>query len=518
MGLFADDLKAAMDDENRKSGDLRLTKKKDPAVLEEQQIRDKTDDFLHEPGVLVPPEGATVNSMTNPNSPAMQAAMTPEQRQAVARTNFGEDNANDKSTVGNFPGFGQVSGPPEAPANTNAPTPTPLVTGKPKPANTNGGGAYVNPYAAYLASLNAQKGAMDDAGRAQEQVTNDAGIAAGLKGQSYGQQVADNMGRAQREYDEGSKREAEIDAASKDAANAKEDPDRWWHSQGFADKARLTLAAALGGFASGYRGGPNQVMAEINNHIDRDIASQRRDIEAKKGRVADMRGSLAEMYRRYGNLDQATMAAQVLHLNQMDQEALEHGASAKSDLVRANADLMHRQFQSEIEKIKAQLASPKGPALNFSGLKDYSERIEKAGLPDAANNIDRLQKIAGQDDPAGFGLGARAAHALGADFLISQEGLNNRSAVDQAVLQIAHATGRVTPDEVEMVRRGYMGALGNPEAMRNFLTGLRAEAGAKQQNIDAGTDPRVRQMYQLNGGRTVGAAPPPPPSGFVPGS
>lgn len=222
------------------------------------------------------------------------------------------------------------------------------------PGAAHGGG---NPYAAYLKSLQGQQGAADDVARAQGQLVENEGIAQGLKGQALAGDQADALSKAQARDAEAQRAIAEVDAASKDAASAKIDPDEWWHSQSLADKGRLTLASALSEFGTGLVGGRNSVLDQINKHVDDSIAAQRQAIESKHGRVADMKGSLAEMYRRFGNMDQAEAGARILHLQQLDAEAMQYGATAKSDLVAKNAELAHRQFQSEIEKQKAQLTA-----------------------------------------------------------------------------------------------------------------------------------------------------------------
>jgi hypothetical protein len=294
------------------------------------------------------------NAVANVNGPVTQApAGAPSMKQEV----FAKPPA--QPQMGIAPGFGARGG---------------------------GGGTPANPFAKYYESLEAQKGAMGDVARAESQMVDDQGIAAGLKGQTYGQQVADTMAKANERDAQAARAAAQIDEASKKAADMKEDPDHFWNNQGFADKSRLILASALGGFVSGYRGGPNQALNHINGMIDRDIAAQRKNIEQAHGRVADMKGSLAEMYRRFGNMEQAEAGARILHLQQLDAEAQEHGAAAKSDLVRANADLASRQFQSEIEKQKAALAAKagSGPDMRAAVVKRMQELRDKA----ASNGVD----------------------------------------------------------------------------------------------------------------------------------
>jgi predicted nucleic acid-binding Zn-ribbon protein len=71
-----------------------------------------------------------------------------------------------------------------------------------------------------------------------------------------------------------------------------------------------------------------------------DIDAQKQEIEAKRGRVEDMKGSLAEMYRRFGNMDKAMDAAHLLTLQQIDAEQRSFAAGTKSEQKLATSDLM----------------------------------------------------------------------------------------------------------------------------------------------------------------------------------
>lgn len=360
-----------------------MSKRKDDDLLRDQESRAAYERLAASPDVLVPPEGTTVNSMTNPNSPAMQAAMTPEQRAGVAMANV----SNDPLAIGGnkvqppaFAGFGGGGGAngawnPQvgfnATANPNAPginmeadanakpevfAQQPGAQGQPAPQQGGGGAFGGAGYKAYLDSIKAQGGPLGEAGDAAGRLAEGEGITSGLAAQQMGAYNEKNRAAAEAHDKAYVKAGESIDAASKEA-NASEDPNHFWSSASKGDHVRLVLAAALGGFLSGFRGGPNQGMEQINHLVDQDIASQRHKIEAARGRVADLRGGLADMYRRFGNMDQAEAGAQALHYKQLIAEGDEHDASARSDLVRAKWGSLRAELNTKLEEAKIKIAS-----------------------------------------------------------------------------------------------------------------------------------------------------------------
>lgn len=346
----------------------------------------------------------------------------------------------------------------------------------------------------------------------EAQTTGDAQVA-----QLQREQAEGAAARAKEQQEQSARQLAEIHRLGNEAAAKKIDPDRWWHNQNTGAKVLYAISAALGGFAAGWTHTPNAALEDINRHIDHDIAAQRMDIEQAHGKVSDAKSVLAEMYNRYGNMDKAEAATKLLQINALTNDTKAQVAAAGSPAIEANgrlvlANLAQQRAMSEAKFMGAGQAKPIG----FSEIGKYSDELGKAGIPEAEQGLSRVRDIANQDDPAGLGFLARKAHEHGLDFLLSQEGRNNNADIDQAVLKIAHATGRVTPQEVEAVRNAYVGSIGNKEAMRHFVDNVSAEIDAKKSNIQAGTDPRVVATQEALAGayRRRGA----PPAGLPPGS
>ena len=305
-----------------------------------------------------------------PQSPPMGVpSLPPDVAARVARQNA-TANVNGPTAI---PPAAAPGAPPPGSQDVFAkPPPRPTMT--PGFGQGGGGAPGMRPVdQAYLDSLRAEQGPMADAGDAEANMVKDQGIAGGRAARQIGMDEMDAT-RVARDRDRQTQMALQqVDDASKDAASQGIDPDHWWHSQSLGDKARLTLASILGGFVSGYKGGPNQAIAQMNKHIDDDIAAQKQKIESAKGRVGDMKGSVAEMYRRFGNLDQAEAGARILHLQQLDQEAVQYGASAKSDLVRANAAQASAALRAEIAKQAAQL-TPRAGAGGGPTAKEIADR------------------------------------------------------------------------------------------------------------------------------------------------
>lgn len=87
--------------------------------------------------------------------------------------------------------------------------------------------------------------------------------------------------------------------ATIDFLNSKIDPNRFWANKSTGDKVFAVLAQALGGFAAGYTHTDNQVAKTYQQLVDRDIETQKANIE-QKGKAAGMFGELVKQYQAAG--------------------------------------------------------------------------------------------------------------------------------------------------------------------------------------------------------------------------
>lgn len=195
-------------------------------------------------------------------------------------------------------------------------------------------------------------GAQNEMGQAQDQAVRAQADAAQQKSQLIAEQQADMLRKAQERDAYLQRQEQHITELSNDVAKEKVDP--WKNKTGW-DRARYAIAAALGGFVSGFRGTPNYAMQEINTQLNREMEIQREEIERKKGRIGDAQGVLANAYRRFGNLDQAEAAARAVALQQLDAEQQAWAARNGDPVQLAKSKLLSQQMRLDADKYKASL-------------------------------------------------------------------------------------------------------------------------------------------------------------------
>lgn len=192
-----------------------------------------------------------------------------------------------------------------------------------------------------------EQAARADAAQAAEHAAEDAGIAAEKKRGTLEAQEAETK-RVAAEHDEYIRGQLDkMDNLSRDAATMHLDSGRYFRNQTTMGRVRLALMGALGGFMGGFTHTPNQGVAQINEEVQRDLDDQRSEIEAKKGRVQDMRGILAETYRRFGNMDQAMAAAHAISLQKIQAEADAYAAGSNLESVKANNAIAQGQMKQD---------------------------------------------------------------------------------------------------------------------------------------------------------------------------
>ena len=196
---------------------------------------------------------------------------------------------------------------------------------------------------AEIAAANAtQQNANADLTTAQEHQTEDKAVAAGLKGQQLGAQAEDVKARAAQRDEQLKGYADKMDALSQEVASKKIE----LHESGWTS-TRYALAQALGAFGAALTHGPNYAMQLVKENRDRELQKQRDEIEQKKGRIGDMKGILADTYRRFGNLDQAESAARALSNQQLDAEQQAHAAASDNEALKARSEIISAQLQHD---------------------------------------------------------------------------------------------------------------------------------------------------------------------------
>jgi len=114
------------------------------------------------------------------------------------------------------------------------------------------------------------------------------------------------------------------------------DANRWFSDRGAIGQIGAAIAQAFGAGAAALTGGPNVVLNQINSYIDRDIATQRAQIEAGKEAAGNQ---LAVLNRQFGNLDQAEAALKIAQQKKVETMAASYAASTKSEDIKTALDV-----------------------------------------------------------------------------------------------------------------------------------------------------------------------------------
>jgi hypothetical protein len=205
------------------------------------------------------------------------------------------------------------------------------------------------------AGQGAEESAQGEAAQAEQHAVEDAGVAAEKRGQAAGERADEVKADAQAHEDEVKGLLAKRDALSADAQKAGES--YGWHPT-TATRIRYGIAQALGAFGATLAHSQNFAAQQIDQAINRDLEAQSKQIESKKGRVADMDSMVAQAYKRFGNLDQAKAAAYSVSIEKAAAEADAYAAASKSEQVQANNKVLQAQLQQKHAEVLGQLTKP----------------------------------------------------------------------------------------------------------------------------------------------------------------
>lgn len=176
----------------------------------------------------------------------------------------------------------------------------------------------------------------------------------------------------------------QIDHQSKLVADMKVDPGRFWAKQSTGFKIANVIAAGLAGFAQGLNHtNSNMAIDQVNRMQDQDIQSQRDDIEQGRGRLQDMKGNLAEFYKRTGNMDQATALANAKAIDARIEQTAAYAAGSQNEKVKAGADsqiadlrMQHAQWLANARAAQAK-ANAGGNSMSKEMREDFNNALAK---------------------------------------------------------------------------------------------------------------------------------------------
>ncbi len=183
-----------------------------------------------------------------------------------------------------------------------------------------------------------EQAANTDAQAADQQALEDAGVLAMRKGQQLGEDKAQIEADANKDRDAVQSLLDKRDTISKNVQNLGE---HYGFHPTTATRVRYGIASFLGAFGAAMAHTQNFAQQQIEANINRDLDAQQKQIEAGKGRLADIDSTLAETYRATGHMDTAKALARSIGLQKFDQEAAQDAARNGSAASAANYQKLH---------------------------------------------------------------------------------------------------------------------------------------------------------------------------------
>lgn len=317
--------------------------------------------------------------------------------------------------------------------------------------------------------------------------------------------------------------------AVNDAASGNFDPNRTWHEQSNLAVAMAAASQALGAFGAGITHGPNTAADIIRNAIDRDGRAQESDFAKKQWKVGLARDAFADAVQKYGSVPAAMEAQKAQKLAYVDsllatQEAKANTFEQAQAIATTRKSLQEEQKTSLIATEKAihpsvtrtssgstsstiaehERAQPSGQTLQGQ-VQDLSSRLEKAGIPEARQQIQhtvknwRLAEMDPNKPIEGLGISQdvldKLPGGLGRRFMTS-EARENRKNLDQLFLGYRHElTGAGGSDsEMEAMKQAFYGSRTAAE-LRDTMRSWDDKIAAREQNIRAGYSPEANTLY-----------------------
>lgn len=218
--------------------------------------------------------------------------------------------------------------------------------------------------------------------KGQTEALQGVGEAKGAEGKAaaaaYGQYAAKSQQLAQTQQENLAKLQTEGDALQKAVQNGQIDPNKYWNSQTGGQKASAIVSVILGGIAGGMSGtGQNVGLQMINDHINKDIESQKADLGKKQSLYA-------ENLARYRDERTATAATQLQYNNALQAQLGKAAAQSGSQQAQFQA-------QAAISGLKAQqIPLMQQIAMMQTNSKLYGQQGGEGGLPVGAEPLQLL--------------------------------------------------------------------------------------------------------------------------------
>ena len=428
-------------------------------------------------GVNVPPPGTPGGTMVDPRSgqPIPGTEMPESQAQGNLGAPGGGSDRGDN--VGIFDGKAQKSDQklpePAADANANAPAaPGAGMPGLPQ---------FVSP------KLQSENEGMRSA-RAGIDAASQRDADAGSALAAERARVADQRMQWEKDYtDKFNEDKAKIDAEGADlrkqVADGKIDPNHYWHEKGTGGMVLGAIGILLSGYGQGRSAAAgintgNSALGVIKDAIDRDIDSQKANLETKKSllqdnyrRSGDLRLALAETRQHYNNLALGMLdKASANHDSEAVQaraamgKALGMQEDAKGALNIANINATNHantQNQNRMMAFNSQMAAAKAAAGKPGVDKPISDRVGAmlAGGENMGRTLDMMDSRPSTSRPKGGETPGALAGAGQVASALTGGGYRGGSNWNDMVRTIVNEKSKIskggTPDKEEVA--GFLG-------------------------------------------------------------
>lgn len=165
-----------------------------------------------------------------------------------------------------------------------------------------------------------------------------------------------------------------------DVRQSKIDPDQVWSGAGGAlRRIGAVFAMAMGGYAAGLRGGPNQAADIIDKMVDRDVDAQKTELAKKQSLLQQSNTKFGQMMQKFGDerAAAAAMKADLYAGAQAHADAMI--ADAKTDQQRAQGEALRADLMAKRADHVAQVYKYAAPTTGMSALQaiEIQQRIRK---------------------------------------------------------------------------------------------------------------------------------------------
>jgi hypothetical protein len=133
------------------------------------------------------------------------------------------------------------------------------------------------------------------------------------------------------------------------------DQGRLWANMSTGNKILFSLATIIGGGLAGMRGEKFGAADILSNAIDRDIESQKQDIQNLKDKAGAKKSLMSEMYQKFGDINKAADYTKLAMLqstrNQLDILAAKAGSQTAIEKANLQAAQLDEQINMQKQKI-----------------------------------------------------------------------------------------------------------------------------------------------------------------------